>query len=124
MICVTGPPSIGRIAINKVCATSLSISWDTDIHPVCGVRAQLVTISSSSSAARTFDATDNNFTFTDLNSTTSYDVTITLRYKRNQLTTRNATIVTSLLHRKSGRRKLESTAKSDSYNTVQCSHNV
>ena len=100
---VTGPPSLGSIIVNEVCATSLSISWDTDIHPVCAVRAQLVTISSSSSsAARTFDATDNNFTFTDLSSTTSYVVTIILRYKRDQLITRSATIVTSPLHRMSG----------------------
>ena len=65
--------------------------------------AQLVTISSSSTVARTFDATDNNyFTFTDLNSSTSYDVTVTLRYKRGQLTARSATIVTSFLYRTSG----------------------
>ena len=94
---------IESIVATEVCATSLSISWDTDVHPVCGVRAQLVTISSSSSAARTFDTIDNNnLTFTNLTSNTSYNVTITLRYKRDQLTTRSATIVTSPLHRMFG----------------------
>ena len=67
---------------------------------MCGVISQLVTISSSSSSARTFDATEkNNFPFTDLSSNTSYDVVITLRHNRDQLTTRHATIKTSPVHR-------------------------
>ena len=97
IICTTGPPSIDNI-VNEACATSLSISWDTH-NKMCGVISQLVTISLSS-GARTFDATEkNNFTFTNLSSNTSYDVIITLRHNRGQLTTRRATIKTSPIHR-------------------------
>ena len=86
--------------MNEVCATSLSISWDTYNYTVCEIISQLVTVSSLSSGARTFDATEkNNFTFTDLNSNTSYDVTVALRHNGDQLTTRSATIKTSPIHR-------------------------
>ena len=100
-ICVTGPPSIGNIVVDETCTTSLSISWDTHIHPVCGGVSQLVTISSPTSGATTFNTNDSNFTFTNLNSNTSYDVTVTVRYKRDQITSSNTTIKTSSSHRMS-----------------------
>jgi len=67
---------------------------------MCGILSQLVTISSSSSPARTFNASDKyNFTFSDLTSSTFYDVTVTLRHQGGELTTRNATIKTLPIHR-------------------------
>ncbi|XP_065884121.1 receptor-type tyrosine-protein phosphatase H-like [Dysidea avara] len=95
---VVGPPSIGNIVVDETCTTSLSISWDTHIHPVCGGVSQLVTISSPTSGATTFNTNDSNFTFTNLNSNTSYDVTVTVRYKRDQITSSNTTIKTSSSH--------------------------
>ena len=67
---------------------------------MCGISSQLVTISSSSSSARTYDVNDKyNFTFTDQTSNTSYDVTVTLRHEGGQLITRRATIKTLPIHR-------------------------
>ena len=67
---------------------------------MCGVISQLVTISSLSSSLGTFDADEkNNFTFTDLTSNTSYDITVTLRLEGGQLITRHASIKTLPIHR-------------------------
>ena len=96
-ICATDPPSIGNILGHKVCATSLSISWDT-YNKMCGISSQLVTITSSSSSARTYHANDK-YNFTDLTSNTSYDVTVTIIHEGDQLTTRRATIKTLPIHR-------------------------
>ena len=68
---------------------------------MCGVVSQLVTISSPTSGARTFPTNDNSFTFTLLNSNTSYDVTIALRYKKVQTRTRSIVIKTSPSYRMS-----------------------
>ena len=93
-------PSIGHIVVNKICATSLSISWDTHVHPGCGVLSQSVTISSSSSSITyRFSASNNNFTFNNLNSNTSYDVTVDLRYSKHRFTARQTTIKTSPSYR-------------------------
>ena len=77
----------------------MSVSWNTHIHPACGVQSQLITILSSTTS--TFTTNDNNFTFTNLNSNTSYVVTVTLRFKGTEITTRSTTIKTSPLYRMS-----------------------
>ena len=69
---------------------------------MCGLLSQLVTITTPTSEARTFTVNGNNFTFTNLISNTSYDVTIVLKYKRDQLITKQTTIKTSPTYRMSG----------------------
>jgi len=95
----TDPRSIGKIVVDEICATSLSVSWNAHFHPACGVQSQLITISSSTTS--TFVANDSNYTFTNLNSNTSYAITVTLRLKGTEITTRSTTIKTSPLYRMS-----------------------
>jgi len=92
----TDLPSIGNILVDKTCAASLSVTWDTHFHSACEIWMQLVTISSSTTS--TFTTNDTNFTFTNLNSNTTYTVTVTLRFKRNGITSRFTTVKTSPLY--------------------------